>query len=107
MKGITSENLVEDIKKAGNANACYVDDPEAFADRMANELKKGDILLTSGAGNVWKYGGQNRGADWMNDATQNRDLDILDNYPMRKIPVYKSRGRGKAPGVSAEHGELS
>ena len=56
MKGITSEKLVEDIKKAGNSNARHVDDPDAFVDRMANELKKGDILLTSGAGNVWKYG---------------------------------------------------
>ena len=56
IKGITSEKLVEDIKKAGNANARYVDDPDAFADRMASELKKGDVLLTSGAGNVWKYG---------------------------------------------------
>ena len=56
VKGITSEKLVEDIKKAGNANAHHVDDPDAFVDRMANELKKGDILLTSGAGNVWKYG---------------------------------------------------
>lgn len=56
VKGITSEKLVEDIKKAGNANAHYVDDPDAFVDRMADELKKGDILLTSGAGNVWKYG---------------------------------------------------
>ncbi len=56
VKGITSEKLVEDIKKAGNANARYVDDPDAFAERMARELKKGDILLTSGAGNVWKYG---------------------------------------------------
>ncbi len=56
VKGITSEKLVEDIKKAGNANACHVDDPDAFVDRMASELKKGDILLTSGAGNVWKYG---------------------------------------------------
>ncbi len=56
VKGITSEKLVEDIKKAGNANARYVDDPDAFAERMARELKKGDVLLTSGAGNVWKYG---------------------------------------------------
>ena len=56
VKGITSQKLVEDIKKAGNANARHVDDPDAFVDRIANELKKGDILLTSGAGDVWKYG---------------------------------------------------
>ena len=56
VKGITSQKLVEDIKKAGNANARHVDNPDIFVDRMADELKKGDILLTSGAGNVWKYG---------------------------------------------------
>ncbi len=55
-KGISSKKLVEDIRKAGNLNARYVDDPDIFADRIADELKKGDILLTSGAGNVWKYG---------------------------------------------------
>ena len=56
VEGITSEKLVEDIKKAGNANVRYVDDPDAFVDQMADELAEGDILLTSGAGNVWRYG---------------------------------------------------
>ncbi|MCY3986326.1 MAG: UDP-N-acetylmuramate--L-alanine ligase [Candidatus Dadabacteria bacterium] len=56
VEGITSEKLVEDIKKAGNTNVRYVDDPDAFVDSMGRELTEGDILLTSGAGNVWKYG---------------------------------------------------
>lgn len=56
IKGITSEKLVKDIKKAGNVNARYVEDPDDLVDRLASELKKGDVLLTSGAGNVWKYG---------------------------------------------------
>ncbi len=53
--GITSEKLVEDIKKAGGKNARYSNDPDGLASRLANELKEGDILLTSGAGNVWRY----------------------------------------------------
>ncbi|MCY4262868.1 MAG: UDP-N-acetylmuramate--L-alanine ligase [Candidatus Dadabacteria bacterium] len=56
VEGISSEKLVEDIKKAGNTNVRYVDDPDAFVDSMGRELTEGDILLTSGAGNVWKYG---------------------------------------------------
>ncbi len=56
VEGISSEKLVKDIKKAGNTNVRYVDDPDAFVDSMGRELTEGDILLTSGAGNVWKYG---------------------------------------------------
>ncbi len=54
--GITSENLVKDIKKSGNPNAVYITDTESFIDELSESLKKGDVVLTSGAGNVWKYG---------------------------------------------------
>lgn len=55
-RGINSKKLVRDINKAGNATARYADDPNALVKELACVLKKGDVLLTSGAGDVWKHG---------------------------------------------------
>ncbi len=54
--GVSSENLVRDIRKAGNPGAVYVTDTEFLVDELSENLKRGDVVLTSGAGNVWKYG---------------------------------------------------
>ncbi|MGH7885511.1 MAG: UDP-N-acetylmuramate--L-alanine ligase [Thermodesulfobacteriota bacterium] len=56
LNGINSKKLSEDIKKAGNNNVFYVNDPEKLVGKVKKELKKGDIVLTTGAGNVWIYG---------------------------------------------------
>ena len=56
VRGVNSEKLVRDINKAGNAGARYADDPDVLVKELAGVLKKGDVLLTSGAGDVWKHG---------------------------------------------------
>lgn len=53
---VSSEKLVRDIRKAGNAGARYAADPEALVDELAGRLRGGDVVLTSGAGDVWKCG---------------------------------------------------
>ena len=47
----TSEKLAEDIKKRG-VNVRYIKDFDAISDILKNELSKGDIAFTMGAGNV-------------------------------------------------------
>ncbi len=58
MNGVTSQKLVDEIVKAGNSNACYVKNKEQLFEKIKNSVGPGDIILTSGAGNVWMYGEQ-------------------------------------------------
>ena len=50
--GITAEVLTENIRRYGHKNAKYVGDIETAADRIAPELREGDLVITLGAGNV-------------------------------------------------------
>lgn len=56
INGVNSKKLAKDIKKAGNNDVFYIDDPEKLPTKVKKDLKKGDIVLTTGAGNVWVYG---------------------------------------------------
>ena len=54
--GITSELLAEKMKQKGQKNlTCFRDRDEAMKFLIA-QLKEGDVLLTLGAGDVWKLG---------------------------------------------------
>jgi UDP-N-acetylmuramate--alanine ligase len=55
LKGITSEVLLIGIRNAG-ADVELVIDRSEVLDCLKRELKEGDILLTLGAGDVWKVG---------------------------------------------------
>jgi UDP-N-acetylmuramate--alanine ligase len=55
LKGITSEVLLVGIRNAG-ADIELVREKDAVLDCLKGELKEGDILLTLGAGDVWKVG---------------------------------------------------
>jgi UDP-N-acetylmuramate--alanine ligase len=56
LEGITSERLVDAIKTHGHKNARYVADLAEIAGVLEPELKAGDLVITMGAGNVWKVG---------------------------------------------------
>jgi UDP-N-acetylmuramate--alanine ligase len=56
IEGITSEALYEKIKEKGNGNVSYYKDREEALRYLIAEMKRGDILLTLGAGDVWKLG---------------------------------------------------
>ena len=58
MEGVTSEALCEKIRRAGQKAASYARDKEEAAAKVAKEASSGDIVLTLGAGDVWKVGGK-------------------------------------------------
>lgn len=56
MEGVMAPVLCEKILKTGQKNISYASDREEAAARVADEAAAGDIVLTLGAGDVWKVG---------------------------------------------------
>lgn len=56
MAGITSKVLAEKMSHKGQRNIVCFDNREAAAAYLLAELRRGDVLLTLGAGDVWKLG---------------------------------------------------
>lgn len=56
IEGITSKALQEKIKRTGDMNIVYHPEKEGLLRRLISEIKTGDVLLTLGAGDVWKVG---------------------------------------------------
>ncbi len=54
--GITAERLVQQIEKFGHRDVSYVPDFEAAQQLLQVKLQAGDLLLTLGAGDIWKVG---------------------------------------------------
>ncbi len=54
--GIDAETLAAAITERGHREAVYVGDLGAATERLAKEVRKGDVVLTLGAGNVWTAG---------------------------------------------------
>ncbi|MBI5071442.1 UDP-N-acetylmuramate--L-alanine ligase [Candidatus Falkowbacteria bacterium] len=53
--GVSSEDLVELIKKEGK-DALYIPTILEAAEFLAKEVKSGDVVITMGAGDVWRIG---------------------------------------------------
>jgi UDP-N-acetylmuramate--alanine ligase len=58
IEGVTSERLVESIKSYGHKSARFIADVNEIAPSVRSELAAGDLVITMGAGNVWKAGEQ-------------------------------------------------
>ncbi|MBM4128631.1 MAG: UDP-N-acetylmuramate--L-alanine ligase [Nitrospira sp.] len=56
IEGIDSGVLFEKITKAGFRDVLYMKEKEDAIVYILSQIKKGDVLLTLGAGNVWKIG---------------------------------------------------
>jgi UDP-N-acetylmuramate--alanine ligase len=56
IEGISSLVLCEKIRKRGRAHIVHAAGPDGALRSVLSEIKKGDILLTLGAGDVWKLG---------------------------------------------------
>jgi UDP-N-acetylmuramate--alanine ligase len=56
LEGVTSERLVDAIKQLGHKNARYVENPNQIASQLELALEPGDLVITMGAGNIWKVG---------------------------------------------------
>lgn len=54
--GVTSEKLTQAIKDKGHKNVYYAKEQDEVIQRVLEVLKPGDLVLTLGAGNVWKLG---------------------------------------------------
>jgi UDP-N-acetylmuramate--alanine ligase len=56
--GISSEALAAEMQRLGHRKAEYVGDLKSAADRLLEEVKPGDVVLTLGAGSVYTLGDQ-------------------------------------------------
>jgi UDP-N-acetylmuramate--alanine ligase len=56
IEGVSSKNLCEQIKAHGHKEVIYADGFKAAFSYVKNNLLPGDVLLTLGAGDVWKVG---------------------------------------------------
>nr|WP_219641294.1 UDP-N-acetylmuramate--L-alanine ligase [Cohnella sp. CFH 77786] len=54
IEGVTSQKLVELIASNSNPNVSYVPTKEEVLARLADRVKPGDLVLTMGAGDIWK-----------------------------------------------------
>ena len=52
IEGITAEILTENIRKYGHKNVNYIGDIETAAQKVAENLREGDLVITLGAGSV-------------------------------------------------------
>ncbi len=54
--GVTAEALAQAIGERGHRQVAWVGDLKAAAERLAEETREGDVVLTLGAGSVWTAG---------------------------------------------------
>ena len=54
--GVTGQAVYEGIKRYGHKDAAYAPGRDEVVEQLASSLRAGDLLLTLGAGDVWKLG---------------------------------------------------
>ncbi|WP_139490500.1 UDP-N-acetylmuramate--L-alanine ligase [Brevibacillus dissolubilis] len=54
IEGVNSQVLVEKIRQNSHAKARYIPTKEEVQETVLTELKPGDLVLTMGAGDIWK-----------------------------------------------------
>ncbi len=56
IEGVSGELITSSAKKFGHKNVIYSPDKEKLPELLKSVVKPGDIVVTMGAGDVWKYG---------------------------------------------------
>ncbi|MFN7946652.1 MAG: UDP-N-acetylmuramate--L-alanine ligase [Blastocatellia bacterium] len=56
IEGVTAQALVEEIERFGHRNVRYIGGMDEGAKALAEVAQAGDLVLTLGAGNVWRAG---------------------------------------------------
>ena len=54
--GVSGAKLVETIKAAGHPAVTFIEQKETMPDQVLPHLKPGDLVVTLGAGDIWKAG---------------------------------------------------
>ena len=55
IKGVTSNLIIEELRKLGHSNTHYIEDLEKLNQLLDTIVNQDDIVLTMGAGNIWRY----------------------------------------------------
>jgi UDP-N-acetylmuramate--alanine ligase len=58
LEGVTAEALVEAVKRYGHKNVRYIGALDDAAEALSEEARPGDMVITLGAGNVYRVGEQ-------------------------------------------------
>jgi UDP-N-acetylmuramate--alanine ligase len=56
IQGVTGELIANAAKEFGHKHVHYIPDKAKIPDFLMQIKKKGDLILTMGAGDIWKYG---------------------------------------------------
>lgn len=56
IEGVSAKILLDGIKSRGHKDATLIEDPADIVDWVSKNVAPGDILITLGAGDVWKVG---------------------------------------------------
>ena len=56
MPGISGKMIVDAAIQCGHHNVCYINENEKIVDTIIKDLKENDVLITFGAGDIYKYG---------------------------------------------------
>ncbi len=56
IQGITGELIVNAARQYGHKEAIYLPDKKSVPSFLATTAKQGDIIITMGAGDIWKFG---------------------------------------------------
>jgi UDP-N-acetylmuramate--alanine ligase len=56
IQGVTGELIVNAAKQFGHKDANYIPDKKDIPAFLGSIVQPGDIVITMGAGDIWKYG---------------------------------------------------
>lgn len=56
IEGVSGRALAAAIREHGHRDATYVEGRDAVIERVAKAVQPGDMVITLGAGDVWKVG---------------------------------------------------
>ncbi len=56
IEGVHASKLCEGIRSSGHKNAVYIPDFDRIVDHLCETARPGDVIITLGAGSVWKVG---------------------------------------------------
>jgi len=55
LEGVSAKNIVDEIEKRGKTNVKHVADLKPLLKILVAELAPGDVVVTLGAGDIWKF----------------------------------------------------